>query len=276
MSFDNLCKLLSEKYPAIFASWVLGTPQTNVKVLKTELSIEPIRADYVTFLQLQGRILHLEFQTQLASTPPLPLRMLDYWVRLYRLYRLPITQVVVLLLPSAPETTIETSFNVETTRHEYRVLRLWEEDATQFLENPALLPFAPLTATTQPQSLLQQVVQRVNQLEAVEQRSEISAYTQILAGLKYNKELIQRIFREGMMRESVIYQEILAEGEQQGREVEGRSLVLRQLNRRVGELPQDLQTQIESLSLEQLENLAEALLDFQEITDIDAWLAENR
>ncbi|AFZ29090.1 hypothetical protein Glo7428_0490 [Gloeocapsa sp. PCC 7428] len=276
MSFDNLCKLLSEKYPAVFASWVLGTPQTEVKALKTELSIEPIRADYVTFLQVQGRILHLEFQTVIASTPPLPLRMLDYWVRLYWLYRLPITQVVVLLLPSAPETIIENSFNVETTRHEYRVLRLWEEDAAQFLDNPALLPFASLTATTQPQSLLQQVVQRVNQLEEVEQRSEISAYTQILAGLKYNKELIQRIFREGMMRESVIYQEILAEGEQQGREVEGRSLVLRQLNRRVGELPQDLRTQIESLSLEQLENLAEALLDFQSITDIDAWLAENR
>jgi predicted transposase YdaD len=39
------------------ASWVLGTTQTSVKVLKTELSIEPIRADYVTFLQLEGRIL---------------------------------------------------------------------------------------------------------------------------------------------------------------------------------------------------------------------------
>ncbi|MES1026697.1 DUF4351 domain-containing protein [Gloeocapsa sp. BRSZ] len=172
------------------------------------------------------------------------------------------------------------SFNVETTRYEYRVLRLWEEDAAQFLDNAALLPFAPLTSTTQPQSLLQQVVQRVNQLEAVEQRSEISAYTQILAGLKSNKELIQRIFRKGMMRESVIYQEILAEGEQigeqRGRYSEGRSLVLRLLTRRIGELPQDLRTQIEALSLEQLENLAEALLDFQSITDIDAWLAENR
>jgi predicted transposase YdaD len=99
MSFDNLCKLLPEKYPANFATWVLGTPQTSVEVLKTELSIEPILADYVTFLQLEGRILHLEFHSLLESTPPLPLRMLDYWVRLYRRYRLPITQVVVLLLP---------------------------------------------------------------------------------------------------------------------------------------------------------------------------------
>lgn len=258
---------------------MLGTPQTNVQVLKTELSIEPIRADYVTFLQLQERILHLEFQTLLASTPPLPLRMLDYWVRLYRLYRLPVTQVVVLLLPSAPQAVIETSFNVETTHHEYRVIRMWEENPAQFLDNSALLPFAPLTATTQPQILLQQVVERVNQLEEVENRAEILAYTQILAGLKYNKDLIKRIFQEGMMRESVIYQEILAEGEQRGRQlgrIAGeRSLVLRQLHRRFGELSPDVQTQIESLSLVQLENLAEALLDFQQIADIDTWLSQN-
>jgi predicted transposase/invertase (TIGR01784 family) len=240
MSFDNLCKLLSEKYPDTFASWVLGTPQTSVTVLKTELSIEPIRADYVTFLQLQGRILHLEFQTKLESSPPLSLRMLDYWVRLYRLYRLPITQVVVLLLLPAPGTVIETAFTVENTRHEYRVICMWEESPEQFLNDEALLPLAPLAATTQPQTLLQQVVERVNQVQP-EKRPEISAYTQILAGLKYKKDLIRNLFREGLMRESVIYQEILAEGEQigeqrgrqqgeqRGRQQGERSLILRQL-----------------------------------------------
>ncbi|WP_017652720.1 DUF4351 domain-containing protein [Fortiea contorta] len=288
MSFDNLCKLLSEKHPTTFASWVLGTPQKSVTVLKTELSIEPIRADYVTFLQLEGRILHLEFQTKLESTPPLPLRMLDYWVRLYRLYRLPITQVVVLLLPPAPETVIETAFIVENTRHEYRVICMWEENPQLFLNDEALLPLAPLTATTQPQVLLQQVVGRVNQIQP-QQRAQISAYTQILAGLKYKKDLIRQLFREGMMRESVIYQEILKEGEQigeqrgrlegeqrgrqEGRQEGERSLILRLLNRRVGELPPQVRERIEILSLEQLENLGEALLDFQAITDLEAWLS---
>ncbi|MEH2236153.1 Rpn family recombination-promoting nuclease/putative transposase [Nostoc sp.] len=279
MSFDNLCKLLSEKHPVTFASWVLGKAQTNVEVLKTELSIEPIRADYVTFLQLQGRILHLEFQTKLESTPPLPLRMLDYWVRLYRLYRLPITQVVVLLLPPAPETVIETVFSVENTRHEYRVIPIWNENPELFLNDPALLPLAPLAATTQPQTLLKQVVERVNQLQPG-QRAEISAYTQILAGLKYKKDFIRQLFREGMMRESVIYQEILAEGEQIGEQIgeqrgeqRERSLILRQLTRRIGELPQEVLKRIETLSLEQLENLGEALLDFQAIADLEVWFS---
>jgi predicted transposase/invertase (TIGR01784 family) len=273
MSFDNLCKLLSEKHPQRFASWVLGTPQGDVKVLKTELSIEPIRADYVTFLQLQGRILHLEFQT-LESTPPLPLRMLDYWVRLYRLYRLPVTQVVVLLLPPQDEGEITTAFNVETTRHEYRLIRMWEQNPEIFLQDPALLPLAPLTATNQPQTLLTEIVSRINALETT-QRPEISAYTQILAGLKFKKDLIRRLFREGMMRESVIYQEILEEGEQRGKQIGERRLVIRLLTRRVGELPPDIGAQLANLSLEELENLGEALLDFTSLLDLQSWLGNN-
>ena len=72
MSFDNLCKYLSEKYPDAFATWLLGhPPSAPVEVLKTELSIEPIRADFVTFLSTQERILHLEFQVKVATEPPL-------------------------------------------------------------------------------------------------------------------------------------------------------------------------------------------------------------
>ena len=217
MSFDNVCKLLSEKYPDRFASWVLGTPQLVVEVLKTELSIEPIRADYVTLLQLQGQILHLEFQTRWDSNPPMPLRMLDYWVRLYRLYRLPIAQVVVLLLPPPEESVIETTFVMGETRHSYQVIRLWEEDAAVLLNDPALLPLATLAATTTPEPLLQSVAQRVNQLED-SRRQEVLDYAKILAGLKFEGDLIRQIFREGMMRESVIVQEILEEGRQEGRQ----------------------------------------------------------
>lgn len=45
--------------------------------------------------------------------------------------------------------------SMETTRHEYRVISMWEENPEIFLNNEALLPLAPLAATTQPQALLQ-------------------------------------------------------------------------------------------------------------------------
>jgi hypothetical protein len=54
-----------------------------------------------------------------------------------------------------------------------------------------------------------------------------------------------------------------------------RSLVLRQLNRKVGQLPDVVLEQVESLPIEQLETLAEALLDFTTLADLESWLALN-
>ena len=52
------------------------------------------------------------------------------------------------------------------------------------------------------------------------------------------------------------------------------SLILRLLNRRLGEISSTLSQQIRELSLEQLETLGEALLDFTSLTDLTAWLSE--
>jgi len=74
----------------------------------------------------------------------------------------------------------------------------------------------------------------------------------------------------------VIYQEILQQGRQEGRQ-EGRQkgeahLVLRQLSRRLGQLTLELHSQIQALSVAQLEELGEALLDFSTRQDLMDWL----
>lgn len=61
--------------------------------------------------------------------------------------------------------------------------------------------------------LSNQVAQRVSTIESAQQHREASAYVQLLAGLRFNKTLIRQVFREDIMRESVIYQDILQEGE---------------------------------------------------------------
>ncbi|OLP18687.1 hypothetical protein BST81_09190 [Leptolyngbya sp. 'hensonii'] len=63
------------------------------------------------------------------------------------------------------------------------------------------------------------------------------------------------------------------EGHQEGRQEEARSLILRQLHRRLGELPEASRGQIEGLSVAQLEALGEALLDFTHLSHLEAWLA---
>ena len=71
---------------------------------------------------------------------------------------------------------------------------------------------------------------------------------------------------------SVAYREIFGLGRQEGREAEAVALTLRQLQRRCGSLNPNQQARIQSLPLNALEALADALLDFQGPEDLKAWL----
>ena len=271
MSFDNVCKLLAEKYPTEFARWLLTVEPQRIKVLKTELSIEPIRADSLTFLQTENRILHIEFQTRAKSDTPIPFRMLDYSVRLKRQYDVPVTQVVIFLQETSNEIAYTTEYVDETTTHRYQVVRMWEQDSKLFLDNPALLPLAPLTQTNSPQGLLSQVAQSVARISDRDTRQDIAAYTEILAGLRFQKDLIRQLLSEDIMQESVIYQDILQKGEQK----EAFRFLSRQLNRCFGEIDSPIIERIRVLSTEQLENLGEALFDFPNVADLEAWLNQQ-
>ena len=60
-----------------------------------------------------------------------------------------------------------------------------------------------------------------------------------------------------------------------GQQEQARSLVLRQLARRIGILPVDIRSHVEQLSLMQLDELGEALLDFEQLVDLTTWLDER-
>ena len=272
MSFDNVCKILAEKYPLDFANWLLPGVVEKIKVLKTELSIEPIRADSVILLQTKNRILHIEFQTNTKSEPPIPLRTLDYFVRLVRQYNLPVTQVVIFLQETTNEIAFTEAYINEMTTHRYRVIRMWEQDSDFFLHNPALLPLAPLTKTSSASGLLSQVATEIAKITDVPARQNTAAYTEILAGLRFEKNLIRQLLSEDIMQESVIYQDILQKGEQKGEQKEAFRFLNRQLNRRFGEMDLSIIERISLLPTEQLEILGEEFLDFAGISDLVTWL----
>jgi hypothetical protein len=92
-----------------------------------------------------------------------------------------------------------------------------------------------------------------------------------IAGLVLEKEVVQKLQRKELMRESVTYQAIVAEGREEGRETEARFFVLRLLNRKLGNVPESNLSQIQGLSLEQMEVLGEALLGFSTTADLEAW-----
>jgi flagellar biosynthesis/type III secretory pathway protein FliH len=74
-------------------------------------------------------------------------------------------------------------------------------------------------------------------------------------------------------------EEILEQGRQEGLQEAVREgavcLVLRLLARQIGKLSPEAQSQIQSLSLPQIESLAYALLDFSQPSDLQDWLRSH-
>jgi predicted transposase/invertase (TIGR01784 family) len=213
--FDNICKFLAETFSTDFAVWLLGESIPLTELSPSELSLEPIRADALILLQSDEIVLHLEFQTQPKAD--IPFRMIDYRLRVYR--RFPqkrMRQVVIYLQQTGSELVQQQTFTLEETRHQFNVIRLWEQPADAFFQSPGLLPFAVLAQTGDRVQILQQVAQAIDQISDSRSQSNLLASTFILAGLTLEEEVIQQILRRDIMQESVTYQAIKREGIEQG------------------------------------------------------------
>lgn len=321
--FDNVSKFLAEQFSIDFATWLIGEPITLTELSPSELSLEPIRADALILLQSDDVVLHCEFQTD--PDPKMPFRMADYRLRVYR--RFPnkrMVQVVIYLRHTESELVQQTVFELDTLRHEFQVVRLWEQQTEVFLQRPGLLPYAVLSQTTDRVGVLRQVAQEIELITDRNRQSNLSAAVGILAGLVLDKEVVRRLLRRELMKESSVYQdlwqealqealakvrqeniqeiraevrqeareeiraevrqealqEVRAEVRQEAREEAKQSevnLVLRLLNRRLSQqLPATFEAQVRSLTLSQLEALGEALLDFTQLADLEAWFENQR
>ena len=145
--FDNVCRFLAESFSTDFATWLLNEPVTLTELSPSELSLEPIRADALILLQSDEMVLHIEFQTEPKAE--IPFRMADYRLRVYRRFpRKRMRQFVIYLQPTTSELVQQTAFVLESTRHEFEVIRLWEQKSDIFLKTPGLLPFAALSQTS--------------------------------------------------------------------------------------------------------------------------------
>ncbi|WP_339376749.1 DUF4351 domain-containing protein [Chlorogloea sp. CCALA 695] len=230
-------------------------------------------------LQSSNAILHTEFQT--VSDDTMPFRMADYYLRLKRKFpERSIQQVVIYLKRTSSDLVRQTRYTTSVMTHDFTVIRLWEQPVEIFLSTPGLLPYAVLSRASDKEDVLARVVEELEQISDYREQSNLAAATSILAGLELEGQVIKRLMRSPVMRESTMYQSILLEGRAeglevgllQGRTVEGKTLVLKQLQRKLGSLSPELTTKVSALSLEELEALGEALLDFTRIEDLETWL----
>jgi hypothetical protein len=100
-------------------------------------------------------------------------------------------------------------------------------------------------------------------------------YVKITLELLYNLQKNLKINQssqtedqELIMRLAPLYQQDRELAKQEGEQ----RLIIRLLNRRVGEIDSLLIQKVQALSVEKLEELGEALLDFTSVTDLETWL----
>ena len=81
------------------------------------------------------------------------------------------------------------------------------------------------------------------------------------------------------LQQTRVYREAVAEGEviglERGRSEGEQALVLKLLTRKLGKINGESQARVNSLTIDRLESLGEALLDFTSTADLEAWFGQN-
>ena len=92
-----------------------------------------------------------------------------------------------------------------------------------------------------------------------------------------NRKEIQAMLEltDSDLKQTRFYQEVFAEGKEEGRQEGETTLVLRLLQRRYGNLPPAVRERVTKLQPPQLEALGEALLEFGGLADLEQWLATH-
>jgi predicted transposase/invertase (TIGR01784 family) len=159
----------------------------------------------------------------------------------------------------------------KATPQEYRVHRVYLNELGEMAQLPLGVALMVLTTLQENQAAVEArnlLARSQQELPPQTSRAIMEMITTIMV---YKFTNLSRQEVEAMLgislRETRVYQE--------AREDEAKSLILRLLTRRVGEVPESVRTQMETLSLTQLESLGEALLDFSNLSDLEAWLAQK-
>ncbi|OCQ89683.1 flagellar assembly protein H [Nostoc sp. MBR 210] len=247
--------------------------------------------DIVTKISFRNQntlfIIHTEHQSY--SQANFNQRMFTYFARLHEKYALPIYPIVIYShdTPLTPEpNSYRIDFpNKKVLEFNYDVVQLnqfrWQDFFNQ--RNPiASALMAKMRMNTQERPIVKLMsLQLLANLELNPAQIQlISGFIDTYLDLNAQEE---RIFQEQLasiepQQEERVMQIVtswMRQGIQQGIQQGESTLILRQLNRRLGELNPQLQERIQNLSTAELEQLGEALLDFTTTADLEAWF-ENR
>src|SRR5437667_2163970 len=221
--YDDAMKRLVGGNPQDLVWWVITGAQF-VKQLPLELSVENIYADGLLQATLDGKefLAHIEFQSSYDGR--IGERLLEYNVLASRQYNyLPVYSCVIYLKnhSSVPHSPFLRGLpnGEEVVRFHYRSIELGKLVAGELLQTGlvGLLPLLPLTQDGARREVVEEMITGLVSAEKTE--SLWIGYALASKVLKDDLKWLKRRFAmlEDILRDTPVYQEVLAEGEEKGK-----------------------------------------------------------
>ncbi len=252
---------------------------------------ERYEADLLVQAQFQNRssyfLIHVENQSYNQAN--FNKRMYRYFSRLHEKYDLPIYPVVVFSYDK-PQKPAENSYQLEfpdfkVLEFNYRILQLNQLNWRDFLNQRNPVASALMTkmqiATEDRPKVKAECLRLLITLKLDPAKMQlISGFIDVYLNLDESEEQVFRTElgtinskdREQVMEIVTSWMKTgIKQGRQEGLQRETK-LIRRQLKRKIGQLTPELEAQVTGLEIEELENLGEALLDFERLEDLTAWL----
>ena len=285
MSSDITSKRLIAINPDEWVRWASGVADASgCELLSGEFQFIRRYTDTLVVVKHSsvGEFLAL-FEIQTHYTPQMPNRMRSYAALASEVYKLPVFPVLINIMPYGKPipTRFESEFLGLTARQDYRVINLWEIEAEDILAQDlwSLIPFLP-TMKGASEELIEKAKARVvldTEMQLTKIADELEFALALFTEAFFGKETTLRIFGGKMLEiiaQTSMYQEILGRGLRQGREEEIRKVLSKLLTKRFGEIDAQTEESVNELSVEQAENLAEAIFDLEKPEDLNNWLAK--
>lgn len=272
MKYDATIKELFGEMPALFK---MLTGSVITEILNLEFStIQQRRADLIAWLANQ-EILHLELQSD--NDIGMLWRELEYGLLILKRYNKMPIQVVLYLGKEKPN--FVTSINYPNLQFHYQLIDIKEVNTEQLLNSEAVGDnlLALLGKLENKANAVRRVIEKIAKLDT-NKRADTLEKLAILAGLRPLElpSLIQKEVKEMSitvdLEENPLFAEIFQRreqrGEQRGRQYEAITMLRRQLEKRFGNLPNWVNSQLEQANTQQLEQWSLQLLDAQTLEEI--------
>jgi len=195
-------------------------------------------------------ILHLEFEYEYK--PEFEVRMFEYLSRIYIREKLPVYSVAIFLKkrkkPIPEEIKIEI-FGEEFLRFRYKVMKLWEIDGKEILDNKKieLYPFLPLMKLKEPEQAITKASEGILEIEEEEKKEDYLAILSVMTGMYFPKLAEKLLERRDLMIKSVVYDIIKKEGIEEGKENAKIEYILSVLETRFGIVPTKVEERVKKI-----------------------------